>query len=64
MKAMDSRAGQGANPRHGRRHGEDLQRRHAREGALVCFGTSGRSTSVFWPNAPVFEISHTANDIL
>jgi len=41
MKAMDSCAGQGANRSHSRSYGEDLQRRHACEGALSCFDTSG-----------------------
>lgn len=47
MKAMDARAGQGAN--HRRRYGEDLQRRHAGEGALSCSDTSGPQYRVLVP---------------
>jgi len=41
MKSMDSLAGQGANRSNSRSYCEDLQRRHAGEGAISCFDTSG-----------------------
>jgi len=37
MKTMDSRPGLGANRRHSCGYGEDLQRRHGREGAFFMF---------------------------
>ena len=41
MKSMNSRAGQGANRSNSRSYCEDLQRRHACEGAISCFDTFG-----------------------
>ena len=41
MKVTDSRSGLGANRRHSRSYGEDLQRRHGCEDALSCFDISG-----------------------
>jgi tripartite-type tricarboxylate transporter receptor subunit TctC len=41
MKAMNSSPGLGANRRHSRSYGKDLQRRHGFEGALSCFDISG-----------------------